>query len=497
MEQAAPAGAVDLVASCPDAVPRNSFALDVSALLWADIEAPGGPAAGEIHALASGLRLDRGGGPGAEPAPEGALPRDGRGMSGYLSHVVAPRRAASRRCGPGRARGSSRTTSPRAGRRRRGRLEPMPVTERGDLAAMRGVAARDGACPPRRTASRRRSGAGGAPPGGSRPTVAGYRRPREGPRQPPEGPHRAAADPGRPRKRLRRSRPGRVGGAVGRRDGVGDVSRTVRRVRLRRRSADRSRRRLARARPRPGAVGGRRGRGGGCPEAGQLDPGDRFADRLGGPFALRGSRVGHGGSVLGHARVRRRRRVRSAARGCLAAARARVGRGTRLCRSPPGLCRWRRRGRDAVGDVLRTVRRVSPRRRVGRPQPAAPRPRRSAPRRRGRAPRPRWRVASAAGHPPRSTGSPAARGSTLRAPRQGSLPGAGGRPSGCRRGGPAAAPSEGGRPGSRPLRHDGTRGAAGGQRDHRRGSRCGPVAADARSPARRRRRSRAAAAVAG
>ena len=52
MEQAAPAGAVDVVASCPECGAEELFALDVSALLWADVEARAVRLMGEIHALA-------------------------------------------------------------------------------------------------------------------------------------------------------------------------------------------------------------------------------------------------------------------------------------------------------------------------------------------------------------------------------------------------------------------------------------------------------------
>jgi hypothetical protein len=52
MEQAAPAGAVDIVVSCPECGAEELFALDVSELLWADVEARAVRLVGEIHALA-------------------------------------------------------------------------------------------------------------------------------------------------------------------------------------------------------------------------------------------------------------------------------------------------------------------------------------------------------------------------------------------------------------------------------------------------------------
>ena len=54
MEQAAPAGAVDLLVRCPDCGLESALPLDVPALLWAEIEAQASALLRDVHALATG-----------------------------------------------------------------------------------------------------------------------------------------------------------------------------------------------------------------------------------------------------------------------------------------------------------------------------------------------------------------------------------------------------------------------------------------------------------
>lgn len=53
MEQAAPAGAIDLLARCPACGLESSLPLDVPALLWAEIEAQASALLRDVHALAT------------------------------------------------------------------------------------------------------------------------------------------------------------------------------------------------------------------------------------------------------------------------------------------------------------------------------------------------------------------------------------------------------------------------------------------------------------
>ena len=53
MEQAAPAGAIELEVGCPACGARTTTALDISVLLWAEIEAQAVGLLGDVHALAA------------------------------------------------------------------------------------------------------------------------------------------------------------------------------------------------------------------------------------------------------------------------------------------------------------------------------------------------------------------------------------------------------------------------------------------------------------
>ena len=53
METAAPAGAIDLLVACPDCATSSAAALDVSLLLWAQVEARATVLMAQVHALAA------------------------------------------------------------------------------------------------------------------------------------------------------------------------------------------------------------------------------------------------------------------------------------------------------------------------------------------------------------------------------------------------------------------------------------------------------------
>jgi hypothetical protein len=53
MEAAAPGGAIDLLVACPDCATTSTAALDVAALLWAEVEARATMLMAQVHALAA------------------------------------------------------------------------------------------------------------------------------------------------------------------------------------------------------------------------------------------------------------------------------------------------------------------------------------------------------------------------------------------------------------------------------------------------------------
>jgi hypothetical protein len=53
MEQASPAGAIKLEVGCPACATRTTTALDISVLLWAEIEGQAVGLLGDVHALAA------------------------------------------------------------------------------------------------------------------------------------------------------------------------------------------------------------------------------------------------------------------------------------------------------------------------------------------------------------------------------------------------------------------------------------------------------------
>jgi hypothetical protein len=53
MEAAAPAGAIDMLVACPECATTTAVALDVSLLLWAEVEARAVVLVAEVHALAA------------------------------------------------------------------------------------------------------------------------------------------------------------------------------------------------------------------------------------------------------------------------------------------------------------------------------------------------------------------------------------------------------------------------------------------------------------